>query len=118
MIVWGGSAGVPLATGGRYDPATDRWTTMATLRSPVARYMHTAVWSGKEMLVWGGLDSNGVALESGGRYDPATDTWTPMNRTGAALARVHHVAVWSGTQMLVWGGRTNDNKPARCGWAL
>ena len=35
--------------------------------APTARRLHTAVWTGNEMIVWGGED-NGAALNTGGRY--------------------------------------------------
>ncbi len=112
MIVWGGripTGGVTLATGARYNPTTNAWKTMATLRAPTARYNHAAVWTGQEMIVWGGTDSNGALLDTGARYNPLTDTWTPMSREGVAERRENHVAAWAGTHMVIWGGRTMDN---------
>ena len=41
-------------TGGRYDPGTDSWTATSTTNAPTARYAPTAVWTGSEMIVWGG----------------------------------------------------------------
>ena len=57
MIVWGGyDSGDYLNTGGRYNPSTDSWTATSTTNAPAARYYHTAVWTGSEMIVWGGYD--------------------------------------------------------------
>ena len=54
---------------------------------PEARSGHTAVWTGSEMIVWGGgdIDFNGeeFSLNTGGRYDPATDSWTATSTTSA-----------------------------------
>ena len=44
-----------LNTGGRYNPGTDSWTATSTTNAPAARYVHTAVWTGSEMIVWGGM---------------------------------------------------------------
>ena len=66
-------------------------------------YYHTAVWTGSEMIVWGGL-TTAAALNTGGRYDPATDSWTATSTTNAPEARYYHTAVWTGTGMIVWGG--------------
>ena len=41
-------------TGGRYDPATDSWRPTSTQNAPSARSGPTAVWTGSEMIVWGG----------------------------------------------------------------
>ena len=72
---------------------------------PAAREWHTAVWTGSEMIVWGGINSSG-SLDSGGCYDPAIDNWTPVNLLGAPAARAFHTAVWTGSQMIIWGGDT------------
>jgi hypothetical protein len=47
--------------------------------------MHSAVWTGSEMIVWGG-DPNGAALSSGARYVPTTLCGAgPCLRTGAVV---------------------------------
>jgi len=99
------------------------WGSMNYL-GPEARYSHTAVWTGSEMLVRGG--QNGSAyLNSGGRYNPATDTpWTAMSTTGALEARGEHTAVWTGNYNLESGtiieGRSlwlaAGMNPRRAGW--
>jgi N-acetylneuraminic acid mutarotase len=109
MIVWGGiwtDGGYHyLNDGGRYNPATDTWTPISTVSAPDGRQLHTAVWTGSEMLVWGGYDGT-TRVNTGGRYNPATDTWTPMSTLNAPEARTRHTAVWNGSEMIVWGGQT------------
>jgi len=105
MVVWGGfNQTYPyyVDSGGRYDPATDTWTPTSLAGAPTGRYDHTAVWTGRQMVVWGGF--NGTYLNSGGRYDPATDTWTPTSLVGAPTGRSNHTAVWTGSRMVVWVG--------------
>ena len=34
----------------------DSWTATSTTNAPNARDIHTAVWTGSEMIVWGGVD--------------------------------------------------------------
>ena len=107
MIVWGGgdSAGF-LNTGGRYDPSTDSWTATPTTNAPTAREVHTAVWTGSEMIVWGGCQGSfcGSVLNTGGRYNPSTDSWTPTTTNNAPTGRQYHTAVWTGSEMIIWGG--------------
>ncbi|MBI2552035.1 peptidoglycan DD-metalloendopeptidase family protein [Candidatus Uhrbacteria bacterium] len=73
MVVWGGRDGWGedglLNTGSRYDPETDSWSPVSTVGAPAARYLHTAVWTGSAMVVWGGSDEDGP-LNTGGRYTP------------------------------------------------
>jgi N-acetylneuraminic acid mutarotase len=115
MIIWGGvvfdqnDVAHFFDTGGRYNPSTNSWTATGTTGAPVARYDHTAVWTGSEMIVWGGgYDSNGGFYNTGGRYNPSTNSWTATSTTGAPLARIFHTAVWTGSQMIVWGGETGN----------
>jgi N-acetylneuraminic acid mutarotase len=110
MVVWGGQfydtafdEYHPIGDGGRYDPATDTWTPTSATNAPAARSWHTAVWSGQEMVVWGGVGTQ--LLDDGGRYDPMSDAWTPTGNVGAPTPRFAHTGVWTGTQLIVWGGR-------------
>ncbi len=108
FLVWGGQDQVTtggVTTGGRYNPATDSWTAMSTNHPPSERYRHTAVWTGTEMLVWGGWANRYNAADpQGGRYNPSTDTWSFMTTAGAPTARVMQDGVWSGTELIVFGG--------------
>jgi N-acetylneuraminic acid mutarotase len=107
MIVWGGrgeEGSNGLNTGARYDPATDTWQPTSTVNAPSPRTDHTAIWTGREMIVWGGNWGGGT--NTGGRYDPLTDTWQPVSTVNAPAARYYHTAVWTGTEMIVWGGLT------------
>ncbi len=91
--------------------------------SPAARFSHTAIWTGSEMIVWAGWDGASY-FSDGGRYNPAADMWTALPTAGAPVARAGHTAVWSGTEMIVWGGSNggylNDGgryDPAANTWA-
>ena len=81
----------------------DTWANTSTSNAPFVRAFHTAVWTGSEMIVWGGY-SGTSALNSGGRYNPSTDSWTATSITNAPTARWLHTAVWTGSEMIVWGG--------------
>src|SRR5438093_10688324 len=67
----------------------DSWTATSTTSAPAARELHTAVRTGSEMIVWGGLGSGG-RLNTGGRYNPGTDSWTATSTTSAPVARYFH----------------------------
>jgi hypothetical protein len=82
------------------DTYCDGW--IATAAPPRARRGHTSVWTGSEMIVWGGNAFN--YLDTGGRYFPATNNWMPTNTIAAPSARSLHTAVWTGSEMIVWGG--------------
>ncbi len=80
--------------------AGDTWTP--TFGLPIAD--GTAVWTGTEMIVWGGQPTTRGRTNSGSRYNPATDTWAPTSTVNAPSPRSGHTAVWTGKEMVVWGG--------------
>ena len=86
----------------------DAWAGTSTSNAPSTRYAHTTVWTGSEMIVWGGFDGQTTFFNSGRRYNPSTDSWTTTSLTNAPSARGSHTAVWTGTEMIVWGGVTNS----------
>ncbi len=105
MIVWGGFDDISESfhnTGGRYDPATDLWHPTGRMNVPGARGLHSAVWTGNEMVIWGGFGWG--PSEPGGRYDPATDSWRTVTTVGAPYGRENATAVWTGTRAIFWGG--------------
>lgn len=110
MVVWGGfnqigTGAVYLNSGGKYNPANNTWTPTSISNAPTARGLHTAVWTGTSMLVWGGLDATGLAPNTGGRYNPVTDSWHAITTTNAPQGRYQHSVIWTGTAMIIWGGR-------------
>jgi len=110
MIVWGGGdggSGFPTQAGGRYDPILDAWAPTSLTNAPPARRLHAAVWTGQEMLIWGGL-----ADVPGGRYDPIADSWSPISRTNEPSRRQYHTAIWTGSRMLIWGGQNSEFPPS------
>ncbi len=126
MLIWGGYAGPVFAnldSGAKYSPIFDTWVPMTQSSAPQARGGAATVWSGSEMIVWGGLRFGIGRTGTGGRYDPLADTWTATSETGAPLQRSSHTGVWSGTEMIIWGGldgtRYNDGgryDPALDSW--
>ena len=80
----------------------ETWTPTSITNAPAARGSHTAVWTGSEMIVWGG--NGGSSFNTGGRYDPGTDSWTSTSTVNAPSARNGHTVVWTGNEMIVWGG--------------
>ncbi|MGH9867958.1 MAG: Kelch repeat-containing protein [Candidatus Polarisedimenticolia bacterium] len=120
MVVWGGVTleegcticggddccglfEVYFGDGARYDPIINGWTWITGSNAPSARRSHTSVWTGSQMVVWGGYDGN-LELDTGGRYDPATNTWAPTSTTNAPSSRSGHASLWTGDRMVVWGG--------------
>lgn len=109
LVAWGGQRDTgALGTGGLWDPAGNTWAPMSSTGAPSARFLHTAVSTGSEMLVWGGTTNLTDGLGDGARFSPAANAWLgPIPAAGSPSARSLHTAVWTGDEMIVWGGRAN-----------
>ncbi len=77
MTVWGGQTGSGASdvtqTGSRFDPSGPSWSVTTTTGAPAARRLHTGVWTGAGMIIWGGGTSTSFtppAINNGGRYLP------------------------------------------------
>lgn len=106
LLVWGGYGRSDTCTpclhddGAAYDLERDTWARIAP--SPLGgRGGHRAVWTGRDMLVWGGSATEAEA--DGALYNPIDDTWVPVV-AGPLPGRHLHAMVWTGSQLLVWGG--------------
>jgi Galactose oxidase, central domain len=89
--------------------AAEGWRHLAA--APLSpRIGHSAVWTGSQLLLWGGRIPGGGAKADGAAYDPARDRWSRLPPAPLA-GRFGHAAVWTGTEVLVWGGV----RPVRAG---
>ncbi len=70
------------------------------------------MWTGTELLIWGGVRFNHGLTEAGdgAAYDPATRAWTPMSASPLS-PRNTAFAVWTGTRALFWGGGNGSLPP-------
>jgi hypothetical protein len=83
----------------------DRWRPMAP--APLdGRSGHSLVWTGREVLVWGGNERS-ASFADGAAYDPKTDRWRTIAPAPVA-GRAHHASVWTGRELVVWGGADHN----------
>jgi hypothetical protein len=95
-----------------YDVAADRWSTVPLgAGAPPVREGAVTVWTGKEIVLWGGVSSEQqgdrtvvTMHDDGGRLDPATGRWTAMSKTRAPSPRSEPTSVWTGSRLVVFGG--------------
>ena len=86
LLVWGGlrrtnwNAGDSLVDGAAYDPAADRWRTLAA--APEIQQPVVSAWHGSELFVWS------MATGEGAAYDPDRDRWRPIGTAVAPLGQV------------------------------
>ena len=80
------------------------WVNGSATSVPTARSSHSAVWTGQQLLVWGGDLGAGNYTAGGAAYNPTSDQWQSIATFLAPTARAGHTAVWTGTEMIIWGG--------------
>ena len=108
LLVWGvgtadGSADGVTNTGAAYKPETDSWRPISNQGAPSARHRPATVWTGEEMIVYGG--NAGVDARA---YNPATDRWRTLSLKGAPGEHTRGDAVWTGSEMILWGSSNCD----------
>lgn len=133
MLVWGGvvnygdipfdvdpddySTTTPTNFGAAYNPATDSWRSLSTVRAPSPRQGANAVWTGTKMLVQGGANDSNTGSEvfyrNGGLYDPVADSWTAVANAPNAWAVNSFGAsvVWTGSKAIFFGGHSIVTNP-------
>ena len=105
-----------------YDRSDGEWQMTIGAEAPISsRTGHVSVWTGSELVVWGGWRTTSdpgllETLDDGAAYDPATDTWRLL-APSPLVGRVGAGVVWTGTEMLVLATQQGGVLPTRNGAA-
>ena len=118
-------------------PAFYTWLQLGPLSMPTATWRATApapiagrdgaaaVWTGRQLPVWGGHGRSGSQglhpLCDGAAYDPAGDRLQSTPNAPAGVQGSSVAAAWTGSRMLVWGGPVTAgarHDPVRDRWNL
>jgi len=103
LFVWPTETSRSTKRGLAYNPIEDTWRTLPD--PPAWPAMPDAVWTGEELIVWGGLPGSAVVDYSeraaGSAYDPSTDAWTAMPEP---LPEPESYEGNLGSQTLMWTG--------------
>jgi N-acetylneuraminic acid mutarotase len=90
------------------EPRADAWAGVPVGWSrlpdpPFARSDPATVWTGRELILWGGgTDYNANFFADGAAYDPEAG-WRSI-ADGPLSARAYSLAAWTGSEVLIWGG--------------
>lgn len=106
LMVWGGrgSDRQLLSDGAILELSTGKWTRMSGDGAPTARHLASGVWTGDELLVFGGQDMGGPAA-GGHAWRRSSGTWRALPASIPPVARVGGLAAWTGTELLLFGGQ-------------
>lgn len=91
---------VQRATGGPIAPGEARLLPPSPLSG---RSTMASVWTGTEMLIWGGDGER--QHDDGAAYEPRRASWRLLPK-GPLAPRNAPAAVWTGKEMLLWGGHS------------
>ena len=100
MIVWGGRTNTDVdSDGAAYNPSTRQWRALpaAPLTGRSNPFM---VWTGRQLLVWGGYAFNEEPLGDGAIYDPTSRRWTAM----ATAPSLRNKQYNNPARELIWAG--------------
>ena len=118
MIIWGGEVAcnnspwcdlIATGSGGIYDPTLDNdkhvsaWKLTPLSPNATPRSDHAAVWTGSEMIIWGGhgcmdlpnCEWQEESLVTGARLNIDKKTWSRMNTDNTPQNIKNFSAVWS-----------------------
>jgi hypothetical protein len=100
QVVWDGTEMLVFGfINAAFNPVTNVWRP---LRSPPSAWPSVVVWTGRQVLTWGGGCCGGVTDE-GGSYDVASNTWRSLPTPPIEAREVG--GVWTGTELIIAGGK-------------
>lgn len=86
--------------GQAYHPRTGGWRAISI--APIApRDGSVQVWTGSELIVWGGGKPGSSTVTKGVAYHPAGDAWRAIDRAPIGLNLAS--GMWTGRELLVFG---------------
>ncbi len=82
-----------------------RWSGLPA--APIETRNQAAVaWTGREMVVWGGVAPDGRLFGDGAAFDPIRSAWRRIAVPSGVPLRFGAFALWTGTELLVLGGQS------------
>lgn len=86
-----------------YNPVSDVWRFLLTNpTSFLASAESKSIWTGTELIVWGGHYTN--STNNGFRYNPVTNVWTAIPTSSQPEARGGFAMQLINNRIVIWGG--------------
>jgi hypothetical protein len=108
-----GSAGTTLrySTQPTGEAAGVPWSWTPLPPAPIdPRIQDFTVWTGSQLVIWGGAGTSAAVSAQGASYEPATSTWRSLPAAPIS-GRVGPVGVWTGTEVVIYGGTAASGQP-------
>jgi hypothetical protein len=108
-IFWGVEVDGREGGGVAFDPATERWRVIQSSPHQPA-WGGVLVWTGTELIQWGGGRPGDPENTQGAAYDPGSDTWRMIAEAPIGLNLAS--GVWTGREMIVFGSLLDNRNVA------
>jgi hypothetical protein len=103
--------------GSIYNFTTNSWTPVSSSNSPPPRAFAHGVWTGQEVLIWGGMNAPRLGVDAAqvtprgiSFYNPSTAQWrSAAPAQGEPFFRGRERPVWTGQHMFIWKNSEQDN---------
>jgi hypothetical protein len=87
------------------DLSRYRWSDLPA--APIdPRNQAALAWTGREMVVWGGVAGEGQLFGDGAAFDPSRSAWRRIATPSGVPSRFGAFALWTVTELLVVGGQS------------
>jgi Galactose oxidase, central domain len=102
--------------GATYDPATGDWARIPDAPAAARRFEATPVWTGEELILWGGFSSDDPAgTNDGYAYNPSTRAWRRLPPSPVSPRKGEAVS-WTGHELILWSGALGEFSPSSVGF--
>lgn len=112
--VWTGTEMLIYREALAFDPASGEWRSIVSPPGP-ERLFEVTIWTGTELVVWGGCDASILQCDDLGRgiftdgiaYDPPADEWREL-APSPLVPGIHPKGVWTGSEVLIYAGTASS----------
>lgn len=108
--IWTGTEVLFYPTGLAFDPGSNTWRELPPAPHDPGYRQTAVVWTGSEMVVFGGGEVDSNTAHQGAAYDPRTDRWRRIADAPIGLNLLS--AAWTGDEVIVFGSLLNDRNVA------
>jgi hypothetical protein len=108
--VWTGTEVLFYPVGLAFDPGSNTWRELPPAPHDPGYRQTAVVWTGSEMIVFGGGRVDSETARQGAAFDPTTDSWRRISDGPVGLNLLS--AVWTGEEVIVFGSLLDDRNIA------
>jgi hypothetical protein len=109
--IWTGTEALFYRAGVAFDPASETWRELPPSPHDPEFRQTAAVWTGSDVIVFGGGQVDSATTHEGAAYDPTTDRWRTIADAPIGLNLLS--AAWTGEEVIVFGSLLDNRNVAQ-----